>query len=98
MQYKDQLILTGKINDVGNYTRQNVKNSFRRGLEAEFNYDASKFLVVSGNVTLSENKILNFKEYVDQYDADFNYIGQQEIIYKKNPHCLISFDNCCSRC
>ncbi|HNC34622.1 MAG TPA: TonB-dependent receptor, partial [Bacteroidia bacterium] len=83
MQYKDQLILTGKINDVGNYTRQNVKNSFRRGLEAEFNYDASKFLVVSGNVTLSENKILNFKEYVDQYDADFNYIGQQEIIYKK---------------
>ena len=83
MQYKDQLILTGKINDVGNYTRQNVKNSFRRGLEAEFSYDASKFLVVSGNVTLSENKILNFKEYVDQYDADFNYIVQQEIIYKK---------------
>jgi iron complex outermembrane receptor protein len=83
MQYNDQLILTGKINDVGNYTRQNVKNSYRRGLEAECNFNAGRILSISGNVTLSENKILNYMEFVDQYDADFNYIGQQEITYNK---------------
>jgi iron complex outermembrane receptor protein len=69
MQYKNQLILTGKINDVGAYTRQNVSNSFRRGVELTAHVKPSNWLQVQANATFSENKIKNFQEYIDDYDA-----------------------------
>lgn len=68
MDYQNQLILTGQINDVGEYIRENVKNSYRLGIEAEISYQLNKDLVLSGNLTLSENKIKEYHEYT--YDAD----------------------------
>lgn len=69
MQYKDQLVLTGKINDVGAYTRTNIPNSFRRGIEFEVFWKPSfKILEMSGNIALSQNKIKSFTEYIDDYD------------------------------
>ena len=35
MQYKNQLVLTGQLNDVGEYTRTNVDDSYRIGVELE---------------------------------------------------------------
>ena len=35
MQYTDQLVATGQLNDVGNPIRVNVEESYRRGLELE---------------------------------------------------------------
>jgi iron complex outermembrane receptor protein len=67
MLYKDQLILTGQINDVGAYTRTNTPNSYRLGTELEMNYHASKWNL-GYNLALSQNKIKNFTEYVDNYD------------------------------
>lgn len=69
MGYKDQLILTGQINDVGGYTRTNVDDSYRAGIELEGGYMITSKLSVSGNVTLSQNKVKNFTEYVDNYDT-----------------------------
>ncbi|MEY3819575.1 MAG: hypothetical protein RLZZ425_1048, partial [Bacteroidota bacterium] len=42
MNYKDQLVLTGKINDVGAYTRTNVPKSYRAGIELQFKYALNK--------------------------------------------------------
>ena len=67
MQYKDQLVLTGKINDVGAYTRSNIANSFRTGIELEANYQASIWNATY-SISISKNKIKNFTEYVDDYD------------------------------
>ena len=39
MLYKNQLVLTGKINDVGSYTRINVPNSYRAGIELQAGAD-----------------------------------------------------------
>jgi iron complex outermembrane receptor protein len=78
MDYKDQLVLSGKVNDVGAYTRVNVDRSYRRGLEFEFAYSPVKYLALSGNLTVSQNKIKEFKEYTDDYDNG----GQVEAIYK----------------
>jgi iron complex outermembrane receptor protein len=77
MNYKDQLILTGEINDVGAYNRTNVTKSFRTGIEMEGGYMIMKQLSVSGNLTLSMNKIVAFKEYVDNYD---NYDSEGNMI------------------
>jgi iron complex outermembrane receptor protein len=68
MKYKDQLILTGKINDVGAYTRTNIKDSYRLGLELQGSVIASNWFKAAANVTLSRNKIRNFDEFIDDYD------------------------------
>lgn len=68
MDYTNQLVLSGKVNDVGAYTRVNVEKSFRRGMEFEFAYAPAKIITLSGNLTLSQNKIVEFNEYTDDYD------------------------------
>jgi iron complex outermembrane receptor protein len=69
MNYKDQLVLTGQINDVGAYTRMNVPNSYRLGLELSHNTILSSKLQLSSNITISKNKIKSFTEYIDNYDT-----------------------------
>ena len=68
MNYKDQLVLTGKINDVGAYTRTNVPKSYRAGLELQFKYAFNKYFISSYSITYSQNKIEAFTEYIDDYD------------------------------
>jgi len=78
MQYKDQLALTGQINDVGEYTRTNIPNSYRLGLELEGSARFNTFVALSGNLALSRNKISNYTEYMDDYDNG----GQKSYFYK----------------
>jgi iron complex outermembrane receptor protein len=69
MHYYNQLVLTGAVNDVGNYTRTNIKESFRRGVELMAAYNPIKKFEMKGNITLSENKMENFSEYLYNYDT-----------------------------
>lgn len=85
MYYKDQLVLTGRINDVGAYTRVNVPNSFRTGIELQGGYVFSKWLHTTANLSLSRNRVKTFSEFLDDYDASFEWIGQQEIVHKNTP-------------
>lgn len=80
MKYKDQLVLTGKINDVGNYTRTNIPNSYRVGIELQASEILNQWLKASANLTLSRNKILNFTEYIDDYDNG----GQKQNDYRES--------------
>ncbi len=68
MAYRDQLILTGRINDVGAYTRQNIPNSFRRGIELQSKWKITKKISWEANLAFSQNKILNYSEFIDDYD------------------------------
>lgn len=68
MFYEDQLVLTGKINDVGEYIRQNVEKSYRLGIEIDSRLQISPTLSWNFSAAISENKIKNFSEYVDDYD------------------------------
>jgi iron complex outermembrane receptor protein len=80
MNYKDQLILTGEINDVGGYTRTNVDDSYRLGLELQGSYKLQRNLKLSAALTLSENKIPLFTEFIDNYD-DPN-VAQTQNLYE----------------
>lgn len=82
MQYKDQLVLNGQINNVGAYNRMNVASSFRRGIELEFNAALNKYLALGANLALSQNKIKNFVEYVDSSNADYSVYTQYKKEYK----------------
>ncbi len=68
MNYKDQLVLTGKINDVGAYTRTNIAKSYRAGIELQSKLVLTKWFNIGANLTLSENKVKDFTEYIDDYD------------------------------
>ncbi len=84
MQYKDQLIVTGKINDVGAYTRTNIPKSYRAGIELQGKYIARKWLNIGTNFTFSKNKIKNFTEYLDDYDNGgqlTNYYSSTDIAF-----------------
>lgn len=68
MNYKDQLVLTGKVNDVGAYTRTNVPVSYRYGAELQGAWLPGYWLKLHGNATFSRNKVKHFTEYIDNYD------------------------------
>lgn len=64
MWYKDQLINTGKLNDVGGQTRQNVPDSYRIGLELDASWQITKNFTWAATATLSQSKIKDFTEYI----------------------------------
>lgn len=68
MRYKDQLVLTGLLNDVGSAIMTNVDNSYRLGIEIMGGIKINDMLSWDVNLTLSKNKILDFTEYVDNWD------------------------------
>jgi iron complex outermembrane receptor protein len=68
MSYDNQLVLTGAVNDVGAYIRENVKESVRQGIELEAATVLFTNLFVDGNLTLSRSVLPEFVEYLDNYD------------------------------
>ena len=78
MQYKDQLVLTGKINDVGAYTRTNIKDSYRAGIELQGGAVLTNWLQASANLSLSRNKMKDFNEYIDDYDNGGQLVNRYE--------------------
>jgi iron complex outermembrane recepter protein len=68
MYYLNQLVLVGNINDVGAFTRTNVDRSYRTGIELEGSYSPVRWLDVIGNISLSDNRILNYEHRIDDYD------------------------------
>lgn len=80
MYYIDQLVLNGQLDDVGAALRTNVDQSYRLGLEVVAGGNITRQLSLQGNATLSRNKIIAFTEYIDEYDADFNWLGQQPVL------------------
>ena len=80
MYYEDQLVLNGQIDDVGALLRTNVDESYRTGIEFVAGGKLTDGLTLQGNFTLSRNRVVSFTEFVDDYDADFNWIGQQAVL------------------
>jgi iron complex outermembrane recepter protein len=69
MNYQNQLVLTGEINDVGAPIMVNVDKSYRTGIELQAGVQIAKNFQWNGNTTVSINKINNFTEYVDNWDT-----------------------------
>lgn len=81
MDYDNQLVLTGEYNDVGAYKTMNVKDSYRMGAELIAGVKITDWFRWEGNMVVSRNKLLNYKQYIDLYDnADnWTWLGQDSI-------------------
>ena len=78
MGYKDQLVLTGELDDVGAPIRQNVGDSYRLGLEIEGSIALSSQLIWQANLSLSRNKNRSF---TFQRDGQLQNLGDTNISY-----------------
>jgi len=85
MLYRDQLVLTGELNDVGEYTRTNVPNSYRLGLEVQGGYRISDRFTVGGNLALSRNRVKAYTEFLDSYDENSSWLGQEAVDREDTP-------------
>ncbi len=81
MSYDNQLIQTGGLNDVGEYLRENVKDSYRLGVEIDANFNVSDKFSINQNLTVSSNKINNF--ILDRDGVQRN-IGTTDIAFSPN--------------
>ena len=77
MAYKDQLILTGNLDAVGNPIRSNSEKSYRLGLEVDATISLSKQVSIRPNVTLSQNKNVDL-------NIDGASFGNKNIAYSPN--------------
>jgi len=79
MDYDNQLILTGKISEIGEPLTSNIRDSYRTGVELTAGLRIVDALRWEGNATLSRNRIRRFSEYVDTYSADWDEMPQTAI-------------------
>ena len=87
MRYKNQLVLTGAVNDVGAYNRTNIESSYRTGIELECGIKILKSLSWEANATFSKNKVINFQEFIDNYDSTaqrMNTYKETDIAFSPN--------------
>ncbi|RAJ14962.1 TonB-dependent receptor [Olleya aquimaris] len=83
MNYKDQLVLTGDLDDVGDPIRQNVADSYRAGIELQAGYSFSDKFRLDANATFSQNKIKSFDYvvYDTQYDPNtFDTVSYEPVV------------------
>lgn len=87
MFYKNQLVLTGEINDVGAAIMANVDDSYRIGAELAAAYNPVKFFTWRINGNFSRNRILNYVNFVDNWDDGSQkeeFLGNTPISFSPN--------------
>lgn len=69
MKYKDQLVLNGKLNEIGEAMAENVPDSYRMGVELQAGVKITEWLRWDLNGTFSRNRIKDYVGYVSNYEA-----------------------------
>lgn len=81
MDYKDQFVQTGAQSDIGEALTTNIDKSYRMGVELSADWSPLRWLTLMGNAALSENKVKDFTEVIETYDADWNDLAPTEKHY-----------------
>ncbi|HCW64049.1 MAG: TonB-dependent receptor [Leeuwenhoekiella sp.] len=78
MDYRDQLVLTGAIDDVGAPIRQNSGSSYRLGVEVEAGFQLGSQFAITPNIALSTNKN---RDFFFQRDGELQNLGNTNISF-----------------
>lgn len=81
MRYKDQLVLTGALNDVGTPIRENSGDSYRVGVEIEAYIPISSHWRFAPNIALSDNRNIDYKAEID---GKIKHLGNTPIAFSPN--------------
>ncbi len=81
MDYVNQFVQTGAKSDIGEALTTNIKDSYRMGAEISAGWSPLSWLSIEGNAALSRNKLKDFDEVVEDWDAES---GERTIHYENN--------------
>ncbi len=81
MWYRDQLVLTGALDDVGAPIRATSGESYRLGIEIDANIPVSNKFMIKPNIALSTNKN---KDFFATVDGALTNLGSTDISYSPN--------------
>lgn len=82
MDYTDQLVLTGSLNDIGEPLTENIPDSYRMGIELMLGIKPCRWFQWDINATWSKNRIQNFVETIPVYDDSGNVLETATITHK----------------
>ena len=80
MHYKDQLVLTGELNAIGEALTKNLDKSYRLGLELEAVWQPFDFLRWDANATWSRNRVKDIVVTLNDGQTNVN-IGDQPLAF-----------------
>ncbi len=88
MNYKNQLVVTGAINDVGEAIRTNIDNTYRTGLETELTWQIQPKWSLNANLTISRNKLKTFTELIPDYEGNYKKIDHKNTDLAFSPNII----------
>ena len=80
MDYTDQLVLNGKVNEIGEPMAENVKDSYRMGVELTAGVKLTSWLRWDVNATWSKNRIKDYAAYYSDYDQEWEELKSQTVV------------------
>lgn len=82
MEFTDEIALTGELSEIGLPLRRNVDESYRRGLEVDLRWKAGPRWSLIHSANLSRNRIREWTQFYDVYDAAGDWVGSEPITYR----------------
>ena len=90
MRYKDQLVQTGELSDIGEALTTNIPDSYRTGIELTAGVDPASWLTLEANAALSRNRLLDFDEYVEDWDYGTAVIHYDNSALAYSPSAIVN--------
>ena len=88
MEFTDEIALTGELSEIGLPLRRNVDRSYRRGLEIDLRWMPVPDWSLLHSLNVSHNRIGEWTQFYDVYDAQGAWIGSRPITYPNTPPLL----------
>ena len=90
MDYTDQFVQTGEVSDIGEALTTNIKDSYRMGVELQAGVNVTKWLTLEANAALSQNKIKDFDEVVEDWDNGTTTIHYDNSTLAFSPSAIVN--------
>ena len=90
MRYRDQLVQTGELSDIGEALTTNIPDSYRAGAELTAGWDATRWLTFEANAALSRNRLLDFDEYVEDWEKGMTVIHYDDAALAYSPSAILN--------
>ena len=90
MLYRDQLVQTGELSDIGEALTTNIPDSYRTGIELTAGVDPTSWLTLEANAALSRNRLLDFDEYVEDWDNGTTVIHYDDAALAYSPSAILN--------
>ncbi|MBQ7194425.1 MAG: TonB-dependent receptor plug domain-containing protein [Bacteroidales bacterium] len=90
MRYKDQLVQTGEVSDIGEALTTNIPDSYRCGIELTAGWTPVRWLDLEANAALSRSRLLDFDEYVEDWDNGVTVLHYTDKALAFSPDAIVN--------